>query len=307
MNPTGSPIFSFIHASDPHFGTQTDTKFAAAPERTECFLSDLRLLRPRPRFVLLTGDLSSQGNTLPEELKTASKLLSSLPFPVHLVPGNHDFAPGPRADKPDSKLLPVTDTCWYRLFGKDSLFWVSEYPPLELVGFALRNGDPDGILDRLTDHLARPTPSVRVLIGHYPVWPVRESGSLARWGPHHIDRSATRLQSILCEHRASVALYLFGHVHVLSAQVVDGVLHASGGAIAVGAPGYRVFSVYPQGIASRFVPLSDSSLVAFRFWGGSRPEHATDSKHPTVELYHSGTALEQTFYFDFGSRELRSW
>ena len=284
------PLFQFVHASDPHWGRQDDPKFTLANERSDCFLADIRDLSPRPRFALMTGDLSSNGHSDLGELDLAMAKLDSLGIPVYTVPGNHDLAPGPGG--------PCNETTWYRKAGDGGFFWTAVEGPLELIGLGIRDGDPDGVLDRLEAHLAQSARGYRVLMSHYPVFPVREAGILARWGPGEIATCIPRLRELLGRHRDTVVAYLFGHVHVVSARVVDGILHASPGGLSVGAPGYNLVSVYAQGLGSRFVPVSDPALAAAGFWEETGPG--------AVDLYHLGLPVERGFAFDFGTRALNT-
>ncbi len=306
MNGPDIPLFTFVHAADPHWGVQTDPKFVAAPQRCACFLRDVAALQPRSRLLLIAGDLSSRGKGHPEELVMAEESLRKLNLPLLMVPGNHDLSAEPRSDKPQADLTPLAETNWYSRYGAAGLFWTCPVGPLEFAGFALRNGDPDGILDQLEAYLRTDDGKRRILMGHYPAYPVRTAGTLAKWGPHHIGDSTVRLQEILRKYANTVVAYLFGHVHVLSAQVFSGVMHASGGAVAVGAPGMRIFTVFPTGLESRFIPLSDPNLAEFAFWGGGHPEKASDADHPTSELYHMGTELERNFRFDFVKRTMQA-
>ncbi|HLR84432.1 MAG TPA: phosphodiesterase [Nocardioidaceae bacterium] len=74
------------HASDTHVSTRPDGGDAIQ----RCFEAVARLeaLSPPPDAVVVTGDLTDNGTT--EEYRIVGELLSRLPMPVHVVPGNHD-------------------------------------------------------------------------------------------------------------------------------------------------------------------------------------------------------------------------
>ena len=55
---------------------------------TERALGRLRTLWPQPDVVVITGDMTDCG--MPEEYALLRTLLSALPMPVFMVPGNHD-------------------------------------------------------------------------------------------------------------------------------------------------------------------------------------------------------------------------
>lgn len=61
---------------------------AAARDRVEAVVAHLATMAAGFTAVLVTGDVSDRGAA--EDYETAGALLSSLPVPVLLVPGNHD-------------------------------------------------------------------------------------------------------------------------------------------------------------------------------------------------------------------------
>lgn len=305
------PIFTFVHATDPHWGL-TDEQIRHAPRRTACFVADVQQLEPPPAFVVISGDIVNDGTKTANQLALAAAELAAFPVPVSYVPGNHDLHPHPPkiGEGPDAQRgewPPLEATNWHRQFGDAGMFWVRRHGPLELIGFGLRNGDPDGILDKLTAHLQTPPPPRhpwRILVGHYPIYHVRTAGTLGSWGQEDIADCVPRLQQLLRNNAHHVVAYFFGHVHALAARVHDGVLHATGGGIAFGAPGFRLYDVYESKLVSRFVPLSDGELNLYNFWGLHNENAAVDADHPTPTVYHQGLPLEQHFTFDFATRLL---
>lgn len=298
-----SPLFSFVHATDLHWGEPIGHLFRPARRRADCFVRDMQSLGNKPRFIVLSGDITESGPTEPDELTLGMEQIALLPSKTYFVPGNHDLEPVPAEGQ--TTLPPIDQTTWYARFGDAGLFWTAVEGPLELIGFAHRNGDPDGILDRLAAHLAKPPKGKRVLVSHFPVYPARDGGVLSKWGTVAIQDSHEKLRTIVADHADTVVAYLYGHIHALAAQVNDRVLHASGGMVAAGAPGYRLFAVYPDRLTSRFVPLSDESLVEYNFWGLMNPEIATSPQYPTTTAYHGGHPLERDFSYDFQTRTMR--
>jgi 3',5'-cyclic-AMP phosphodiesterase len=81
-----TPPFLLAQLSDPHIGgewfdDQSVPRLAAAVE-------SLRVVRPQPDAVLLTGDIADHATD--EEYEQVRELLSSLGVPVLVLPGNHD-------------------------------------------------------------------------------------------------------------------------------------------------------------------------------------------------------------------------
>jgi 3',5'-cyclic AMP phosphodiesterase CpdA len=77
--------FTFIHASDSHFGVGEGTQ----PIRDRFGELTRQANELRPAFVLVTGDLVTDGNN-PEELAAMDTALKAFRVPVKLLPGNHD-------------------------------------------------------------------------------------------------------------------------------------------------------------------------------------------------------------------------
>ena len=90
-------------------------------------LEHLQRLTPMPDVVLVTGDLVDAG--LDEEYLRLRRLLSSLPMPVYVIPGNHDAREPLRRVFGDDGYLPrsgeflqyVVDRHPVRLVGLDTL------------------------------------------------------------------------------------------------------------------------------------------------------------------------------------------
>ena len=94
---------------------------------TERAFGRLRTLRPQPDVVVITGDMTDCG--LPEEYALLRTLLSALPMPVFMVPGNHDrrdnlkraFADWPTVVADPDFVQFVVDDFPVRLIGLDTV------------------------------------------------------------------------------------------------------------------------------------------------------------------------------------------
>ena len=90
-------MLTFLHAADFHL----DAPFAALPpdraaqrrEEQRALLDRLAQLARdrRADLVLLSGDLMDAGETYAETAQALSRALGSIPAPVFIAPGNHDF------------------------------------------------------------------------------------------------------------------------------------------------------------------------------------------------------------------------
>jgi 3',5'-cyclic AMP phosphodiesterase CpdA len=119
-------------------------------------------LDPRPDVVVATGDLVDAGSD--DEYTRLRHLLSPLPMPVYLIPGNHDDREGLRRAFADRAWLPREGFVQYTV----------EDGPLRLIAVdTLLPGEPGGRVDaerlawldaRLSEQPSRPT----VIFMHHP-------------------------------------------------------------------------------------------------------------------------------------------
>jgi 3',5'-cyclic AMP phosphodiesterase CpdA len=79
-------LTSIAQISDPHVGLHAD--YAETITCLESAVAAVGELDPAPAAVLLTGDLTYDGN--PAEYEGVRELLAPLEMPVHPIPGNHD-------------------------------------------------------------------------------------------------------------------------------------------------------------------------------------------------------------------------
>lgn len=162
-------------------------------------VAHLLALDPRPDVVLATGDLVDAGST--EEYARLRAILSRLPMPVYVVPGNHDARDALRAAFAD------------HLPGKGFLHYVVEEHPLRLIALdTLVPEAPHGELcgDRLDWLDARLAESDRptVIFMHHPPF----ACGIVEFDRIALTAGAERLAEIVRRH-PQVERVLCGHVH----------------------------------------------------------------------------------------------
>ena len=97
--PSSTPLWSFVHVADMHVGTPRSYRFQPAWNE---HWSDARaqILELKPDLLLVGGDLTRDGSTHRCELEHIWRDLHELPFPVHVIPGNHEVGNKFSADSP---------------------------------------------------------------------------------------------------------------------------------------------------------------------------------------------------------------
>ena len=199
--------------SDLHLdGTQRRTDRAAA------VLDQLRALRTPVDAVLLSGDIADHGT--PQEYAIARELIADLPYPVLVLPGNHDArAPfrqallgGPATDDPVNQVEKLGD--WTLLLADSTIPGRDDgYLADETLRWM------DGVLGGLADDA--PT----LVCFHHP--PTTLGGHLPdrlrQFGEH-------RLAEVLSRHAAPVAL-LCGHAHTAAVGTFAGLPMLTAGGV----------------------------------------------------------------------------
>jgi 3',5'-cyclic-AMP phosphodiesterase len=141
---------------------------------TERAIEALLTLNPRPDVVVISGDLTDNG--LDAEYDNLKRILSRLPMPVWLIPGNHD-----RRENLKRLLADFPGFSQHDEFAQ----WATDLGPLRLIGLdtvipgagagRLCERRLDWLADRLAEHETKPT----VIVMHHPPFPC---------GIHHMDR-----------------------------------------------------------------------------------------------------------------------
>ncbi len=184
-------------------------------------------------FLLLPGDLTQHGE--PENHAWLAERLAQLPYPVYLVPGNHDLV----EQRSTSQSVGVDDfLTYYRSFGyadTSQPYYVRRVlPGVTLIGLnsiafdrtgqQLHRGQIDAVqLAWLTDTLATATADLILVMVHHNVIEHLPGQTQHGMGQRYILENASDLLTIL--HRARVPLIFTGHLHVQDIAHDRGVQH----------------------------------------------------------------------------------
>lgn len=183
-------------------------------------IAALLALRPVPDAVVVSGDIADTGD--PREYAMAREILSALPMPVFVIPGNHDRRDAMRAS--------LADTGWMGSAADGPVNYAADVGPVRLVCLdSLVPGRPHGELGTATlawlDATLAGAPDRPTLVAlHHPPF---------RTGLGHMDAilldDGAALEEVLRRHR-QVERVVCGHVHrAITAQF--------GGTLAMISPG----------------------------------------------------------------------
>jgi 3',5'-cyclic-AMP phosphodiesterase len=218
------PIF-FVHLTDIHI-SMPDKKPLFGLEmsdRLKAVFAEIRGLRTKPAFVVISGDLTHDGNL--EDYRFLKKLLDeeeqALGIPIHVALGNHDFREpfreGFLGEAP-------SDESYYYSFMEQGLRVIMLNTQVP--------GTHEGRLDDLQlawldDLLSEPAPCGTIIVHHHPVV----------WTPtimmdDHLLQNPQDLAQVL-EGRDVIGL-LSGHIHYHNIGTLSGIPCAAADGVAFG-------------------------------------------------------------------------
>ncbi|MGB4137088.1 MAG: metallophosphoesterase [Microbacterium sp.] len=232
-----------VHVSDLHLEPAGEEQYAGLADRLGRITEVIAGLDPD--LVVATGDLTNRGASIPEHFLLAERWLAGLGAPYLALPGNHDLG----ANRARGLSAPLheryeegaySDSGFAAVFGREAVVR-REAGSLTIIGFALREHDVDGVLDRI-DGMLETIDGPVLLAGHYPFVDTRVWGSDEPFGATgYIDAVASRAAGLIAR-RPQVIAYLCGHVHLTSARPIGKrCLQLTAGGLGPGAAALRIY------------------------------------------------------------------
>ena len=281
-------------------------------------------------FILLPGDLTQHGE--PTNHDWLQRRLSQLPYPVYVVPGNHDVP----TLLPDERSIGLRDfPHYYRQFGYDNpdqLYYTREiFPGVQLIGLNSnqfdQTGKQRGCLDApqlawLEDVLAQTKDKLIVVMVHHNVIEHLPSQSKHPLGRRYMLDNAPTLLNLL--KAAGVNLIFTGHLHVQDIAYHQGIYDITTGSLVSYPHPYRVLELRTDNLGNRWLQIESHHITSVpgwenlpeisRKWMGDRshpfmvklltapplclPQHDADKLAPSLRNFWADIAVGDT-YFDF--------
>jgi 3',5'-cyclic AMP phosphodiesterase CpdA len=159
--------FSFVHVADIHIGTPRSFRFAPA-WNDNWETARRQIIELAPDFLLVGGDTTRDGSTHRFELEQVERDFAQLPFPVHVIPGNHEIGNKYAAGAPMS-IQPAFLDRYSSVFGPSE--WSFDVGNVRFSGcnaFLLGSGLPEEriLRDWLEEQSLKPAPNRHVWIIH---------------------------------------------------------------------------------------------------------------------------------------------
>lgn len=270
--------FSFIHVADIHVGTPRSFRFAPA-WNANWETARRQIVDLKPDFLLVGGDMTRDGSTHRTELEIVNADFNDLPFPAHVIPGNHEVGNKYLEGAPMS-IQPEFLDRYASVFGPSE--WSFDHGGVRFSGlnaFLLGSGLPDErvLRDWLTQQADRPAPGPHVWVMHPALFADRFDEP--DWDPA-VDRRAwyfgldAEPRAFLWDafKRSGATTVISAHIHARRRTVYDGVeiLFAPSTAFPQwqnrwedgdASLGFLHFTVDEGGIHHRFVPLEERSRL----------------------------------------------
>jgi predicted MPP superfamily phosphohydrolase len=126
------PSFRFVQISDIHIGSPYSYHYQPSwVENFEQCLKQISELKPQPEFLILTGDMTRDGNTHLFELRYILEWMQKWPYKVYCIPGNHDVGGRPETQK-ESRLTQKSHEHFLKVFSKDNFDFI--YNDIQFIG-----------------------------------------------------------------------------------------------------------------------------------------------------------------------------
>jgi 3',5'-cyclic AMP phosphodiesterase CpdA len=244
-------VVSDLHLALPHTIWNHPSRFHLVEVSISAFQSVLEhLIQLDLDFLLLPGDLTQHGE--PENHAWLQQCLTQLPFPVYVVPGNHDV-PVMLADQ--QSIAFADFPYYYTKFGYEDpqqMYYIRQLlPGVKLIGlnsnFFNDQGEQVGCLDAkqlrwLEEVLAASVDELVLVMVHHNVvehLPNQANHPLAN--RYMLSNSAELLQLLK---RYGVKLVFTGHLHVQDIAYSDGVYDITTGSLVSYPHPYRVLEFH---------------------------------------------------------------
>ncbi|WP_041780722.1 metallophosphoesterase family protein [Allocoleopsis franciscana] len=270
--------FRFAVVSDPHIGlAHTIWDHPNRFHLVEVSIPALELIlehlnQQNIDFLLLPGDLTQHGER--DNHAWLQKRLSQLPFPVYVVPGNHDV---PNLLSNEHSIGLKDFPYYYHQLGYDNpdqLYYTTEIlPGVQLIGLNSNQFDASGkqlgCLDEqqlvwLEQVLQESQDKLVLVMVHHNVVEHLPYQSRHPMGRRYMLDNAPALLKILKQ--AGVNLVFTGHLHVQDVAYHEGVYDITTGSLVSYPHPYRIFELRTDEQGQRWLQIESHRVTSVPGW-----------------------------------------
>ena len=272
--------FRFAVISDPHIALphtvwDNPNRFHLVEISIPAFEHILEQLTPlNLDFLLMPGDLTQHGES--DNHAWLIHRLSQLPFPVYVVPGNHDII----ALDPSSQTIGLEDfPRLYQSFGYGDAchpYYLQEVlPGVQLIGLNSIAFDPSGqqvgmgYLDPeqvswLEEVLPRVQDQFVMVMVHHNVLEHLPGQTRNPLGRRYMTKNAPKLLKLL--HNAGVQLIFTGHLHIQDIAQQQALYEITTGSLVSYPHPYRVIDYFTDSRGRPSLKITSSQVTALPGW-----------------------------------------
>jgi 3',5'-cyclic AMP phosphodiesterase CpdA len=222
--------------------------------------------------LLLPGDLTQHGEI--ENHRWLAHRLAQLPYPVYLVPGNHDV---PQIEGNTQRIGLADFSRYYSNFGyadPNQLYYTAELQPgLRLIGLNSNyfdaSGDQIGYLDAeqlewLRQTLAQAPQDFHLVMIHHNLVEHLPGQSTHPLGRRYMLSNAPQVRSVLQEF--GVQLVFTGHLHAQDIACENGLYDITTGSLVSYPHPYRILELSRGNQGNRWLQIESGRVQAIPGW-----------------------------------------
>ena len=223
-------------------------------------------------FLLLPGDLTQDGE--PENHQWLGQRLAKLPFPVYVVPGNHDV---PTLLATENSIGFQDFPCYYQKFGYQNSqqhYYTQEIlPGVQLIALNSNQFDREGKLIGLVDEaqllwlegtLEKVRDKLVLVMIHHNLIEHLPAQSKHPLGRRYMLANAPQLLAILRKY--GVKLIFTGHLHVQDVAELEGMYEICTGSLVSYPHPYRVIDVKTDERGNKEVKIESYQIKTIPGW-----------------------------------------
>lgn len=266
-------VVSDLHIALPHTISNHPSRFHFVEISIPALETVLRHLEQiELDFLLIPGDLTQDGE--PDNHAWLQQRLTQLPFPVYVVPGNHDF----KSAIADGNASANADfPHYYRKFGYDNpeqLYYSCEVlPGVRLIGLNSNQfndqGQQVGRLDDtqiewLREVLAQAKEELVLVMVHHNVVEHLPNQSHHQMASRYMLENALLLLQLL--RNSGVDLVFTGHLHVQDIANCEGVYDITSGSLVSYPHPYRVLQFHRDNQGRKWLQIESHRVESVPNW-----------------------------------------
>ncbi len=266
-------IISDLHIAIPETNWDHQHRFHLVEVSIPALEFVLKKLEQLPLdFLLIPGDLTQHGE--PENHLWLQNRLQSLPFPVYVIPGNHDI-PTPLAT--EKSIAPEDFSQYYQNFGyqnTNQLYYTSEITPeLQLIALNSNQFSEEGIqlgfvdtpqLIWLETVLNDCQNKIKLVMIHHNVIEHLPGQSNHELGKRYILENHVQLLEILKKY--GVNLIFTGHLHVQDISEYNGIYEITTGSLVSYPHPYRILELTTDNQQNMELKINSFHLKSIPNW-----------------------------------------